>query len=318
MPRPLRIEYPGAWYHVMNRGINRMLIFEVDAHREMFLQLLNEISILFQVEIHSYCLMDNHYHILIRTTLANLGRAMRHLNGVYTQRFNRITKRDGGLFRGRYKAILIEAENYLLRVSRYIHLNPVAARITQNAEGFKWSSYRFYLTTAFQEWLHTSHILNFFGSSKNYLEFVSEGVDDELKIFYEKPQIPAILAKDKFSKEKIKNLKNDYKVATFTDINRIKKCIDIETIHKLTAKYFQIELGLLKTVTKSKNYPRMLAIYLARNFSSLTHQKIAEYFTGITRASISTTIKRCAILIKSDIQMKEHYENLIVMLEKHV
>ena len=134
MARPLRIEYPGAWYHVMNRGVDRQPIFLHDAHRESFLSLLSDISRSYQVEIHAYCLMNNHYHLLVRTPLGNISRAMRHLNGVYTQRFNSMEKRDGSLFRGRFKAILVEADEYLLRLSRYIHLNPVAAKLVKRAQ----------------------------------------------------------------------------------------------------------------------------------------------------------------------------------------
>src|ERR1700733_6569213 len=108
MPRPLRIEYEDAWYHVMNRGANHQPIFYTEVHREIFINLLKEISEKYFVEIHAFCLMDNHYHLLINTPLPNLSRAMRHLDGLYTQRFNIMEKRDGSLFRGRYKSILIE------------------------------------------------------------------------------------------------------------------------------------------------------------------------------------------------------------------
>ena len=314
MPRALRIEYSGAWYHVMNRGINRMPIFTTDEHREIFLSLLNEISTLFQIEIHCYCLMDNHYHMLLRTPLANLGKAMRHLNGVYTQRYNRLVKRDGSLFRGRYKAILIEAERYLTQVSRYIHLNPVAAHLVKQAQHFKWSSYQCYFTHASHQWLHTSHVLYFFNDITSYLEFVEEGVDDELRDFYGQEQLPVILGKEKFSQEKIINLSDDYKISTDTDINRIKKRIDIQTICELTARYFQVETDRLKSSAKMRNYPRILAIYLSRNLSLLTHQEIAEYFTGIARVSVSTTLKRCDVLIKTNPEVKSHHENLMASI----
>src|SRR5437667_82852 len=99
MSRPLRIEYEGAWYHVMNRGIARQEIYRTAEHRYMFLGLLNEISVKYFIEIHAYCLMDNHYHLLIRTPFTNLGRAMRHLDGVYTRRFNISETKDGSIFR---------------------------------------------------------------------------------------------------------------------------------------------------------------------------------------------------------------------------
>ena len=119
MSRPLRIEFPSAWYHVMNRGAGYRDIFNNDIHRMIFADLLSQITKMFQVEIHGVCLMDNHYHLLIKTPKGNLQRAMQHLNGVYTQRYNRLENSDGPLFRGRYKAILIEPDAYLLNVSRY-------------------------------------------------------------------------------------------------------------------------------------------------------------------------------------------------------
>ncbi len=145
MARPLRIEYDGAWYHVMNRGAGRKSIFYNDHHRALFLELLYEIHNRYQVEIHAYCLMGNHYHLLMRTQRPNISRAMRHLNGVYTQRYNALQRKDGALFRGRYKSILVEAESYLLRLSRYIHLNPVASILVRVAEEYPWSSYVDYI-----------------------------------------------------------------------------------------------------------------------------------------------------------------------------
>ena len=129
MARPLRIQYEGACYHIMNRGLERRNIFLNNQHRKTFLNLLSEVSERFKVDIHAYCLMNNHYHLLLTTHLANLDLVMRHLNSIYTLRFNRDVKRDGTLFRGRYKSILIERERYFLNVSRYIHKNPSSAKI---------------------------------------------------------------------------------------------------------------------------------------------------------------------------------------------
>ena len=148
MARPLRVHYPNAWYHVMNRGAGRQRIFNNNIHRIIFLELLEECHKMFNVKIYAYCLMDNHYHLLLSTPDANLSGAMRHLNGVYTQRFNRISKTDGPLFRGRYKAQLVEEDCYLLIVSRYIHLNPVKAGLVDHPAKYKWSSYAAYLGLA--------------------------------------------------------------------------------------------------------------------------------------------------------------------------
>ena len=125
MPRLLRIEYENAFYHVMNRGRARETIFHNEAYYKAFLITLDEASKRFDCVIHAYCLMGNHYHLLLQTPKANLSRIMRHINGVYTQRHNRLKLVDGPLFRGRFKAILVDADSYLLQLSRYIHRNPI-------------------------------------------------------------------------------------------------------------------------------------------------------------------------------------------------
>jgi len=131
MTRPLRIEYENAYYHVMNRGRSYEDIFHSEEYYKAFLSTLDEAHRRFGLQILSYCLMPNHYRLLVKTPKANLGRAMRHINGVYTQRHHRLKKTDEALFRGRYKAIAIEEDSYQLQVSRYIHLNPLEAGMVE-------------------------------------------------------------------------------------------------------------------------------------------------------------------------------------------
>lgn len=142
MARPLRIEYEGAVYHVTSRGNAGAGIFLDDADRERFLVLLGVVVERFGWICHAYCLMGNHYHLLVETPEPNLSRGMKHLNGVYTQWFNRQHSRAGHLVQGRFKAILVEKEGYLLELARYIALNPVRAKLVQNASDWHWSSFR--------------------------------------------------------------------------------------------------------------------------------------------------------------------------------
>lgn len=316
MPRPLRIEYADAWYHVMNRGTDRAKIFTTDEHRNMFLNLLIEISMLFQVEIHSYCLMDTHYHLLLRTPYPNLGKAMRHLSSLYTLRYNQLLNRDGPLFRGRYKAILIEAETYLVRVSRYIHLNPVDAKISEHPAGFKWSSYNDYVNIKKSSWLHTAFILDFFVNKESYEEFVSDGIDAETKDFYKQSQLSSMLGTSKFITEKINNLKDDYKFLTQADVNRVKKLLSIEKISNCVSHYFNVPITQLKIARQKDNMPRLLAIYLSRNLGQASHQKIADYFTGIKRFSISSALIKCKNLIDHDLVTKMHSLKLRQIIEE--
>jgi len=142
MARPLRLESAGALYHVTARGDRGEDIYLDDADREDFLALLGEVCDRFNWAIHAYCLMTNHYHLLVETPDGNLSRGMRQLNGVYTQASNRRRRRVGHVFQGRYKAILVQKEAYLLELSRYVVLNPVRARVVGQAGEWPWSNYR--------------------------------------------------------------------------------------------------------------------------------------------------------------------------------
>ena len=141
MARPLRIEFPGAVYHVTSRGDRREDIFEDDVDRYALLDILGQGLARFNARVCSYCLMSNHYHFVLLTLDGNLSRLMRHINGVYTQTYNRRHGKVGHLFQGRFKAILVDRDQYLLEVCRYVELNPVRAHLTPNPGDWIWSSY---------------------------------------------------------------------------------------------------------------------------------------------------------------------------------
>jgi REP element-mobilizing transposase RayT len=142
MARPLRLEFAGALYHVTARGDGREDIYRAEGTRRLFLDVLGGVYRRFHWVVHAYCLMTNHYHLLVETPDANLSKGMRELNGVYTQRFNRTYDRAGHVFQGRYKAILVQKEAYLLELARYVVLNPVRARMVRAPGEWPWSSYR--------------------------------------------------------------------------------------------------------------------------------------------------------------------------------
>ncbi len=163
MARPLRIEFQGAYYHVMNRGLAPQVVFYDRADRAVFLELLADCHEMWGIRVLAYCLLDNHYHLLLQTPEANLARVMRHLDGMYTQRCNRRYGRDSLLFRGRYAAIVVEAEPYLLAVARYIHQNPIAAGLVRTPEAYEWSSCRLYPDEWKRPaWLDAAQLLNRF------------------------------------------------------------------------------------------------------------------------------------------------------------
>jgi len=179
MARPLRIEFPGAVYHVTSRGNARDTIFINDSDREDFLWILGSVIQRYNWLCHAYCLMDNHYHLLIETIEGNISQGMRQLNGVYTQKLNGKHARTGHIFQGRFKAILVEKESYLLEVSRYIVLNPVRAKMVERPEAWRWSNYNATAQiTSAPEFLTVDWILGCFADNKKgatecYREFVS-------------------------------------------------------------------------------------------------------------------------------------------------
>jgi REP element-mobilizing transposase RayT len=174
MPRKLRIQYPGAIYHVMNRGDRREEIFADDKDRERFLETLGEACLRTGWQVHAYCMMSNHFHLVVETPQPNLVAGMKWFLGTYTSRFNRRHKEFGHLFSGRYKALIVDGSGngYLKSVGDYVHLNPVRAHLLeprQPLETYRWSSYGQYLKAAGQRtpWLRVDRLLGEWGIPKD-------------------------------------------------------------------------------------------------------------------------------------------------------
>ena len=182
MARPLRIEFSGAFYHVTSRGDRGEAIFEDDEDRRIFLRTLAEVVGRFHWLCHAYCLMGNHYHLLVETPDGNLSKGMRHLNGVYTQATNRRHTRTGHLLQGRFKGILVDKDRYFLELSRYVVLNPVRAGMVRQPQNWPWSSYCAMTgKTLTPAWLATDGILAMFAERRStaqqrYSEFVKQGI----------------------------------------------------------------------------------------------------------------------------------------------
>jgi len=207
MSRPLRIEYDGAFYHVMNRGLNRSNIFlDPDQDRNLFKRTLAEAVDRWKIRIHAYSLMDNHYHLLVETPLANLSRAMRHVDGVYTQRFNRRHCRDGPLLRGRFKSILVEKESYFLELVRYIHLNGVKAKVFPSPqEDIHCSHWDYLHPRQAAPWLEQSLVLSYYhyqhytaAPHEGLHQFVVKGIPEELERILARKRWPAVLGAKPF------------------------------------------------------------------------------------------------------------------------
>jgi len=221
MARPLRIEYEGAVYHVTSRGNERNRIFRDDSDQELFLNTLEKVNKRYNWYCHAYCLMNNHYHLIVETPEGNLSKGMRQLNGVYTQLFNKRHKKVGHVFQGRYKAILIQKDSHLLETCRYLVLNPVRAKAIEKPEDWKGSSYQgtvgiekphLCLTT---EWILGQFAGRKRQAVKKYREFVEAGIEGE--IIWKDLKGQCILGKEDFAEGLLEYVKG------YRDIKEIPK-----------------------------------------------------------------------------------------------
>ena len=230
MARPLRIEFPGGLYHVTSRGDRREDIYLCDADRQRWVDLLGEVCTRFNWFCHAYCLMDNHFHIVVETVDANLSAGMRQLNGVYTQWHNRSHNRVGHVFQGRFKAIVVQRESYLLELTRYVVLNPVRAGMCNMPEDWPWSSYRLMLgqaiagQTSAPPWLQRNWLLSQFSSDphvaeKAYVDHVRAGVG--LSSVWEELQGQMYLGNDEFVEQMGEKVSN--KLSIDTEIPRLQR-----------------------------------------------------------------------------------------------
>ena len=275
MARPLRIEFSGALYHVTARGNAQGDIYLTDKDREKFLSLLQNTCNQYNWYCHAYCLMTNHYHLLIETREASLSKGMKYLNGSYTQFFNYHNKRVGHVLQGRYKAILIQKESYLLELARYIVLNPVRARMVRTAQDWPWSSFRATagytvrkpcLTT---DWILATFSLKKKQAQQRYREFVQEGKNQPSPWEALKNQI--YLGNDTFVEDMQCKLDPEQ---SLNDIPSIQKQAPIKP------------LSYYEKLFSSRN-EAMFRAYIAGGYTLI---EVGEWF-GVSYATVSRAVK---------------------------
>ncbi len=253
--------------------------------------------------------MSNHYHLLVQTPLGNLSRVMMHLDGVYAQRFNRTHGRDGPLFRGRYKAILVEADTYLLQVVRYIHLNPVAAGLADDPKDYPWSSHRLYRMREAPVWVARRFVLAHFDDLLHFERFIAEGNDRTLEAFYRRKRwspflgdrafITWVLAKAKLSAEHA----------------RAEKTPQFPTIAAVAEAICQ-RMGVRVEPTLSstqgvRNVPRALAIYVAGRIAGFPYSDICHYFGLRRHSAVSQAAHRTSLLLAQNPKLRKIIDSLI-------
>jgi len=277
MTRPLRIEYAGAVYHITSRGNEKKAVFKDDQDRINFLNTLQHVNKRYNWICHAYCMMDNHYHLLIETPDGNLSLGMRQLNGVYTQLFNKRHQRIGHLFQGRYKSILIQKDSHLLEVSRYVVLNPVRARMVERPEAWKWSSYR---ATAGREspapCLTTDWVLGQFSrkritAEQKYRQFVEWGIGKDT--IWSEVKGQSILGEDDFVEGLISHIKKHQDIP---EIPKSHRYVNRPSLDKIFPKNVILDKRkrdkkIIDAVQKHGYTQQQIAAHLNMHYSTISN-----------------------------------------------
>jgi REP element-mobilizing transposase RayT len=291
MARPLRLEFSGALYHVISRGNEKGAIFVDDEDRRDFTSILAAVISRETFLLHSYCLLGNHYHLLLETPCGWLSRGMHWLNGRYAQRFNARHERCGHLFEGRFKAILVEKESHLLELHRYIVLNPVRAGIVERPQDWRWSSYR--ATCGFDApppWLEVSWTLRQFGQTtrearRGFVEFVEAAME------FPEPPIPPrnrLFAGSRPFRAEMQALLGakayDDEIPASERTFTATELVEVETI---VAREWSVPILQLRR--HRGGIAKIAAIYLARKLTRLSAREVGAAF-GVRRGRVANVI----------------------------
>lgn len=284
MARPLRIEYPGAFYHVLNRGHRQEPIVQDSQDRERFVSDLSRLARQFGVLIHGYCVMPNHYHLILETPQGNLSRAVQWLNVTYAAYYNRRHRYCGHVFQGRFKAILIEAGAYLQALSRYIHLNPVRAGIARRAWTYPWSSCRYFVgPDPAPDWLEIHRILGSFARTqraarRRYMDYLAQRAASPLDSVVSGSVLgsPSFIewVKDSFLSRRAAD-------PEIPDLKSIQPRPSVDAIVRNVADYYGVRPEAILARGRKRNRGRDVAICLSRELTGLPCRDLGQRFGGI-------------------------------------
>ena len=319
MARPLRVEFEGAIYHLCARGNDRQRIFRSEGERVLFLELLEKSAQRFAVAILCFLLMDNHFHLVAQTRRANLVRWMHWLMVSYTVFFNRRHRRSGHLFQGRYKSFLVEEGEYLLGLSRYLHLNPVRGEsLGRGTPGerrtrlraFAWSSYRGYAGLAkpfafVEEEMVLGEIGRGGGERLRYRRFTEDGLLREIENPLEAVQWQAVLGSESFAQKIRDRLKGlDKEKREMTAVRQAALPVHPkEVLHKV-AQRFRVEPGRLQRRGERGLHARNVAMWMIWESGALTLRQIGEFFGGLDYAAVAQRIRRTRLAYKPGVRAK--------------
>lgn len=309
MARPYRLQAEHCFYHITSRGDDRKKIYVSDRDYEKFLEYILLARTKFNVHIYAYCLMTNHYHLLLETTQPNISKVMHFINGSYTIYYNIKRKRSGHVFQGRFKSLVVDKDSYFQELSRYIHLNPVRAKITQMPEAYRWSSYLGYLGKK-DLLIDPDRIKQCLDMDKNqYRQFVLQGIDRPIDPF-KNVYAGFLLGSVSFIKEKLKDLKDWPQNKEIAYRDDICEDVGLDSITNEVASRYHKKAEELYASKKKPVFAKKVAICLAKRLTHLTNAQIGARF-GLTYSAVSKAAGDVERLMKQDKDIHREVSGII-------
>lgn len=310
MARPYRLQSENCLYHIMSRGDDRKPIYASAADYRKFMAYAVKAKERYQCCLYAYCLMANHFHLLLETKLPNLSKIMHHIKGSYTTYYNIRHHRIGHLFQGRFKSIVVDKDSYFLQLSRYIHLNPVRAGVAKDPFEYEWSSYRGYLGEK-DEYIDRDQVEQCLGmTSREYRRYVLDGLKDHGDPL-QKVYAGFLLGPVGFIKNKLKDLEiqiaNEEVVqrsAFSNDQEKVKTIIDAVLVH------FHLTLEQLRTIKNRPMRAKQILIYLLREHTGLTNQAIGD-IVGMRYPAVSKARSTIELLIAKEKHLKRTIDKIV-------
>ncbi len=324
MSRALRLNIPDGIYHVASRGLERRRIVRDDLDRQRWIELLDRVATRRGWRVYAWALMDNHYHIFLKVHRADLSEGMHHLNSAYATVFNRQHQRCGPLFQGRFKSVLVQTDYHYWELTRYVHLNPVRAELTDDATSYPWSSCALYFRTELApSWLAWEEVLLEYGTclqtaQESYRRFLMEGLEQNVPSPLDAARISSLLGKPTFVARMMDCLRSDYDSKDIPDADRLHRLFHPDEVVSAVCTVLETNDEQVLRKGRHGNRPRWIALYLCSSRTSSSYRDLGRYFGGASGQAVRTVVEKVEQAMRYDHRIKEQVWSVQQELNKRL
>ncbi|MCK9554341.1 transposase [bacterium] len=309
MARPCRLQAENCFYHITSRGNDRKNVFLSDYDFEKFLEYLLQAKDKYKFNLYAYCLMSNHYHLFIEILQPNLSKIMQYLNTAYTVYYNKKHNKTGHLFQGRYKSLLVDEDNYFMELTRYIHLNPVRAKMVDLPQKYRWSSFKGFIKPKTDKYIDYPELNSYLGMKPtDYKDFVLSEIGKNNALL-DKVYASFFLGTKDFIKDKLNEFRPEIESGDFAHKKKLQSTVSIDDIVNTVAKVFNETEETVFAKKNSQSNTRKIAIYIAKNITALTNKEIGSRF-DISDSAVGKINKMVVGLLNEDKRLRKRVDGV--------